>query len=95
MTLTQQTIEQGFRLIEAAALAGERCPTNISGDNPTGTLRAGITAALVKAGRIRIEVYPHNWRVIEIVTGPNAGKRTAPPHNRNWKPYRILPGVKV
>lgn len=90
MTLTPQAIEQGFRLIEAAALAGERCPTNATMDNPAGTLPAGVSAALLKAGRIRIEVYPHNWRVIELVGGPNAGKRTASPPNKNWKPYRVL-----
>ena len=46
---------------------------------------------LLKEGRIRIEIYGRNWRVAEILKGPNAGKRTkGPPNSRAW-PYRTLP----
>jgi hypothetical protein len=92
MKRSRAAIEAGFALIERAALAGERCPTTLTTDNPTGTLLAGIAAILVKEGRIKIEIYGRNWRVVEILKGPNAGKRTkeAPGFPRVW-PYRRLP----
>jgi hypothetical protein len=90
--MTRTQIEQGFAAIERAALNGERCPTNHKGtENPNGTLPSGITTALLKEGKIRIEVYPHNYRVIEILVGSNAGKRTKGPPNKKWRPYLVLP----
>lgn len=96
MPLTQNQIEMGFALIELAAENGERCPTNQSAENPTGELRSGVTTALLKQGRIRVEVYAHNWRVVTILTGPHAGKRTAPsPYKGAGKPYLTLPAPTV
>lgn len=92
MALSAHQINSGFALIERAAIEGKRCPTNRSAENPTGELASGITGALVKAGRIRIEVYAHNWRVVEILKGPFAGKRTAAsPYKGSGKPYLVLP----
>jgi hypothetical protein len=71
-----------------AALMGERCPINAA--ESAGGLPRGATTELARAGLIRVEVYPHNWRVIEILQGPHAGKRTAPPPNRKWRPYLIV-----
>lgn len=91
-----KTIEKGFNLIERAAIKGERAPTNVSMDNPNGQLHSGVTSQLLKQGKIRVEVYAHNWRVIEILTGPNAGKRTAmPPYKYATKPYLTLPRVNA
>jgi len=84
-------IEAGFAAIEQAALRGERAPTNQTGENPAGTLRSGITTELLKQGRIKVEIYALNWRVIEILTGPHAGERTKGPPNPSWQPYKILP----
>lgn len=96
MKLSQSQIDAGFKLIEQAALNGARCPTNRSQENPTGELASGITSALVKAGRIRIEVYAHNWRVVEILIGPHTGLRTASsPYKGSGKPYLVLPAPKV
>lgn len=92
MAITRRELDKGFAEIERAAIIGARCPTNVSQENPTGTLRNGLTTALVKEGKIKIEVYAHNWRVVEILTGPNAGKRTlAPPYKYATKPYLVLP----
>ncbi|MEQ8395031.1 hypothetical protein [Thalassobaculum sp.] len=59
-----------------AARAGRRCP-----DAQVLRLMGHISAtntvlALAEAGKIKIEVYGHNWRVIEILEGPDAGSRT-------------------
>jgi hypothetical protein len=43
-----------------------------------------------RSGKIRIDVYPHNWRVVTIMTGPQAGKSTAPAPNKNWRPYLTI-----
>lgn len=71
----EQKIEASFALIEAAAMAGERCPQT----NPHGPIPGGAVTALVEAGRVRSEVYAHNWRRVVILVGPNKGKATAEP----------------
>lgn len=91
MPLSSNEIEQGYAEILKAALGNQRCPTTKSVDNPAGKLKSGITTKLLAAGRIRVEIYAHNYRVIEIVGGPNAGARTRAPDNKRWKPYKVLP----
>jgi len=91
--ISEQVILRGFELIVSAANAGERAPTNRHSANPTGKLRSGITQALIKNGMIRVEVYGKNWRVIEILKGPHAGKRTKMPPDPRSKPYKVLPSV--
>ena len=44
---------------EAAAKAGERCPQSY----PHGPLQRDAVSALIKAGRIRSEVFALNWRM--------------------------------
>jgi len=96
MPIARQLLDDGFAEIERAAVSGARCPTNRSQENPTGTLRIGVTTELVKEGKIKIEVFAHNWRVVEILTGPNAGKRTQkPPYKYATKPYLVLPASSV
>ena len=92
MARSRAAIEKVFAQIERAALAGERCPTTRTTENATGTLLPGITTMLLNEGRIKVEIYGHNWRVVEILKGPNAGKRTkeAPGYPKVW-PYRMLP----
>lgn len=78
---------EAFRIVEAAAVAGERCPTN--DQMPDGMQT--VIGRLARAGRVRIEVYGRNWRVVEILTGPNKGKRTQEHPTPGARPYRILP----
>jgi hypothetical protein len=96
MPITRELLDDGFAEIERAAVNDARCPTNRSQENPTGTLRIGVTTELVREGKIKIEVYAHNWRVVELLTGPNAGKRTQkPPYKYATKPYLVLPALAV
>jgi hypothetical protein len=76
---------EAFATLEGAAASGARCP--ITG---TGGLTSQLTGNLARAGKIRIDVYPHNWRVVTIMTGPHAGKSTAPAPNKHWKPYLTI-----
>lgn len=76
-------LAEAFSMIEQAAAARQRCPTN-------DALPQGATTMLARQGKIRIEVYPHNWRVVEILAGPQAGKRTAGPPEKSWQPYLIV-----
>lgn len=70
-----------FDLIVKRAFVGERAPINTE-------IRGGqaVLQALANQGRIKVEVYAHNWRVIEILKGPSVGARTkespikAPPY---------------
>jgi hypothetical protein len=75
------TAAEAFAMLERAAVNGCRCPVS-----RTDGLTSQLTGNLARAGQIRIDVYPHNWRVVTILTGPNAGRATAPPPNKNWRP---------
>jgi hypothetical protein len=66
-------LDRNFALLEAAAVAGERCPQT----SPHGPIDPGAISELFKAGRIRSEVYVTNYRVVTILVGPHAGKSTA------------------
>lgn len=75
MKRKQQTLNDAFRIIEAAAIAGERCPMST---NNGGSLVPANVSVLAKTGRIAIEVSGRNWRRVTILVGPHAGKSTAP-----------------
>lgn len=73
-----------FAIVERAAVEGRRCPTI-----DQLPYRTPLLADLARAGRIRIEVYSLNWRVVQITEGPNYGKRTAE-RPRGGEPYVII-----
>ena len=83
---SQETLDRTYALIEAAALAGERCPQS----KPFGPLDRNATRVLAKSGRIKIEIFMHNWRVATIMEGHSAGKQTKMPEHANPKPYKII-----
>lgn len=85
MPCKKLSLDEAFKVLERCALAGDRCP--IAG---TKGLESVLTSALARAGRIRIDVYPHNYRVVTIAAGPNAGRATALPPNPNWRPYLTI-----
>jgi hypothetical protein len=82
-------LEKNFRLFKAAAVADERCPQN----HPHGPVNSGAVSALIKAKRIRSEVYAKNYRVVTILTGQHKGKSTAPA-TPGESPY-LVNGVHV
>lgn len=77
-------IEGTFAAIVAAAIAGDRCPSN----RPIGPLDDAAFRKLVLDGKIRSEVYRHNYRVATILVGEHAGESTAPAAPGS-KAYRI------
>lgn len=79
------TLAEAFAMLEQAAVSGARCP-----ESRTNGLTSQLTGQLARAGQIRIDVYPHNYRVVTIMTGPHAGKTTAPPPNKSWRPYLTI-----
>jgi hypothetical protein len=76
------TSKEAFEMLERIALAGDRCPTA-----GTDGLTSQLTSDLARRGDLRIDVYAKNYRVITILTGPNAGRHTALPANPKLKPY--------
>lgn len=76
-----------FSEVEQAAVEGRRCPLNSEGHINSKTL-----GDLAHAGKIRIEVFAHNWRVVTILCGPNAGKQTAPPPYAGIGPAYVVIG---
>ena len=67
-------LDRNFKLLEDAAVAGERCPQT----HPHGPIDVNAITELVAAKRIRSEVYRSNYRVVTILAGPHKGKTTAP-----------------
>lgn len=70
--IDQATLDRAFVVLEQAAIQGRRCPTSEDGMKPF------IVTALALSGQIRSEISARNWRQITILTGPHAGKKTAP-----------------
>lgn len=84
MSLSRIQLANVFATIVDAAVKGERAPQN-------DVLPTGATSQLARAGYIKVEVYAHNWRVIEIRSGEHKGKRTqATPHKGEGKPYKVV-----
>ena len=79
----QSVLDATFARLETIAAAGRRCPPR------SAFLHHDALSILAAQGRIRVEVWCHNWRVVEILTGPHTGARTqAAPLGR--EPYRVL-----
>ncbi len=75
-------MQAAFAAIERAAVEGARCPIN-----GIGEFSSGDVVALAHAGWIAIEIAGRNYRTVEILAGPHAGKRTKEPPAgwRTWK----------
>lgn len=90
-TISQARLDKVFSRMEAAAVASERAPQM----QPHGPLspednRAVLALARVH-GRLRIEIFAFNWRVITICDGAHAGKHTLlSPHKGNKRPYLTI-----
>lgn len=78
--------DETFAKLERCAVNNERCPSDL----PHGTLKQGAVGRLAKAGRVRSEVFRGNWRVVTLLTGPNAGKTTKEAPHPHGKPYIIM-----
>jgi hypothetical protein len=83
--ISDTLISQTFNAIVNAAVAGKRAP--LSSRNG-GSLNPDAVKHLVKAGKIRIEIFVHNFRVITILSGEHAGKHTAQPNGK--QPHLII-----
>lgn len=70
--IKQETLDSNFALIAAAAAKGERCPKS----KPFGPLDGSATRSLARDGKIRLEIFMHNFRVATIMEGPHKGKQT-------------------
>lgn len=85
MKTKEKMMEEAFALLENAAAHGERCPMN--DQLPSGHW---IMPALARAGWIRTEIYTANFRVVTILRGEHAGKKTAPPPGPARRPYKTV-----
>lgn len=84
--MTVSTLEETFKALEAAAIAGGRCPMN----EPDGPLHYGDVPKLARAGRILIEISGRNFRQVTILVGEHAGKKTAPNPDPNAPIWQTL-----
>lgn len=79
------TSDEAFAVLEHAAATGERCPMN-----KTRGFWKTMISSLAHAGKIRIEVFSRNWRVVTILEGPQRGKATAAPPFKTNGPYLTI-----
>lgn len=87
MPLTPAQLDSAFAMLETAASLGERCPQS----PPFGPIQSTACGALARAGRIRVEIFMHNWRVVTILEGPHKGKHTARcPYPNAKRPYKVI-----
>lgn len=85
MPYSESAINLVYRRVLRAAMLRKRAPFSNSKGIPYQ-----ISSELIRRGKIKVEVYGRNWRVIEITAGRFAGLRTlAPP--QAGQPYRVLP----
>src|SRR5262245_41590 len=82
--LDPRSVYLAFHAIEAAAIAGDRCPTltqldkRLIASHLPGTAQQ-IIRELAAEGYIAFTIYAaNNYRVTEILSGEHAGKCTAP-----------------
>lgn len=88
-SVAKEREDELFAVLERCALAGERCPTKDQLYCDHKIRSSYQPTRLAKQGRIRVEVWVHNWRVIEIMEGPNEGARTmASPTGK--APYQVV-----
>ena len=86
-----------FEVLQKAAAAGQRCPTNpqIAEHLKHRELRsssiaiASILKSLTRQGKIIVRVYGKNWRDVKICAGPFSGKTTMAP-SHGGKPHLIF-----
>lgn len=77
----EAAIARTFSAFETAAANNTRAPEN----NHSG-VRSEYASILAARGDIRIKIYGYNYRVVEVLTGRHAGKRTKLPRSgRLWK----------
>lgn len=80
-----------FDVLAAYAVGRRRCPQR-------GEIDSAAVVGLAKAGRVRVEIFPRNWRVVEILDGPHKGKRTQEPPGgktgaaraQRMRPYLVI-----
>jgi hypothetical protein len=84
-----------MEVIEHAVRNGERCPTNEQIEyiiEPEVCWGAGRYLVMLRQqGKIRVEVYAKNYRVIRILQGELKGRETKAP-KPGLKPHRVLHG---
>lgn len=83
-TEKNRRLEAAFRRVVAAADVGERCP-----ENGTQDINAKVLGDLARAGRIRILIADRNYRTVEILEGPSAGKSTKAYPRRSY-PWKVI-----
>jgi hypothetical protein len=89
LSLDNPELDKALALLVDIASAGARCPATC-GPDAHSLLRSEHIVYLAKRGDIRSEISGRNWRQITILTGPHAGKKTAPNPNEKARVWRTM-----
>jgi hypothetical protein len=90
--LSPKNLNKAFALLVECAVKGERCPKSVGPDSHP-LLDAGQISRLALQGRVRSEISGRNFRQITILTGPHAGKKTAPNPKAGARIWRTMDGA--
>lgn len=82
-----QNADDTFKILEAAAAAGERCPMSRQNGGP---IMNNNVSKLAHDGRIEVEVSGRNWRRVTILQGPHRNKSTAPNPDPNARVHLTI-----
>lgn len=92
----QAVLDHVLALITDAAVRGARCP--VVNEIERSLEQAGLpyggaarsVPVLARAGKLKIEVFRHNYRVVTICDGAHRGKQTAPCPDAKARPYLVI-----
>jgi hypothetical protein len=89
MNLSETGLSRLFKHLEICAATGARCPQSLPHGPLTKSQNQGI-GVLARRGRIKVDIYAHNWRVVTMCDGPHFGKSTAMPPYSCGGPYKTI-----
>ncbi len=85
----KELADELFMIIEEEALKGNRCPTlDEFRDKFQFSMSWCRPVMLADAGRVVVEIYCWNWRVVTLMEGPNKGIHTRLPPHTVARPYK-------
>jgi hypothetical protein len=88
--IPQKMLDRIFTMLVGIACRGERAPQL----QPHGVLTVAENNAILemaRAGRLRVEIFAHNWRVVTICEGQYRGRHTQlSPYKGGGEPYRVI-----
>lgn len=89
MELSESGLSKLFKQLENCVALGARCPQTLPFGPLTRAANKGVIE-LARRGRIKLDIYAHNWRVVTMCEGRHFGKSTEMPPYQHGAPYKTI-----